>query len=130
MRRQYRFSSPSRRKKGFAALPTPSLGDVFLDFEGDQYAFGSGVEYLLGTLGLTDDHENDPVYSARWSLEPSAEMQTFEEFVEKMLDMWSKYPDFHIYHYAPYEQTAIKKLAGRHGTCVDAVDRLLRAGIF
>ena len=47
-----------------------------------------------------------------------------------MLDRWSKYPDFHIFHYAPYEQTAIKKLAGRHGVCVDEVDRLLRAGIF
>jgi hypothetical protein len=36
----------------------------------------------------------------------------------------------HIYHYAPYEPTAIKRLAGRHGTCVDEVDELLRAGMF
>jgi predicted RecB family nuclease len=126
----YEILEPIQEEKGFAALPTPSLGDVFLDFEGDEYAFGSGVEYLLGTLGLTDDHGKDPVYSARWSLEPSGEKQAFEEFVGEMLDRCSKYPDFHIYHYAPYEQTAIKKLAGRHGTCVDAVDRLLRAGIF
>lgn len=126
----YKVIEPIQEEKGFAALPTPSFGDVFLDFEGDEYAFGSGVEYLIGTLGLTDDHGKDPVYSARWSLEPSAEKQAFEEFIAKMLGRWSKYPDFHIYHYAPYEQTAIKKLAGRHGVCVDAVDRLLRAGIF
>lgn len=36
----------------------------------------------------------------------------------------------HIFHYAPYEPTAIKRLAGRHGTCVDEVDELLRAGVF
>jgi len=126
----YEILEPIEEEKGFAALPTPSLGDVFLDFEGDEYAFGSGVEYLLGTLGLTDDQGKDAVYSAQWSLEPSAEKLAFEEFVGKMLDRWSKYPDFHIYHYAPYEQTAIKKLAGRHGVCVDGVDRLLRAGIF
>ena len=36
----------------------------------------------------------------------------------------------HIYHYASYEPTAIKRLAGQHGICVDEVDQLLRAGIF
>jgi uncharacterized protein len=36
----------------------------------------------------------------------------------------------HIYHYASYEPPAIKHLAGRHGTCVDEVDQLLRAGAF
>ena len=36
----------------------------------------------------------------------------------------------HIYHYAPYEPTAIKRLVGRHGTCVDEVDEMLRAGLF
>jgi len=126
----YEILEPIEEEKGFAALPAPSLGDVFLDFEGDEYAFGTGVEYLLGTLTRADDPVKDPVYAPRWSLEPLAERQAFEEFIGKMLDTWSKFPDFHIYHYAPYEQTAIKKLAGRHGLCVDAVDRLLRAGIF
>src|SRR4029077_2395871 len=32
--------------------------------------------------------------------------------------------------YAPYEQTAIKRLAGRHGVCVDEIDELLRGGVF
>jgi uncharacterized protein len=41
-----------------------------------------------------------------------------------------RYPDMHIYHYAPYEPTAIKRLAGRHGTCVDEIDELLRARVF
>ena len=126
----YEILEPIEEEKGFAALPSPSPGDVFLDFEGDDYAFGTGVQYLLGTLSLTNDPGKEPVYEARWSFEPLAEKRAFEEFIAKMLDTWVKFPDFHIYHYAPYEQTAIKQLAGRHGVCVDAVDRLLRAGIF
>ena len=51
-------------------------------------------------------------------------------FIAFVMERWRRYPDLHIYHYAPYEQTAIKRLAGRHGTCVDAVDELLRAGVF
>ena len=124
----YEILEPIEEEKGFAALPTPSAGDVFLDFEGDQYAFGTGVEYLLGSL--MDDSGKDPVYEPQWSFDPFAEKQAFGGFITKMLERWSKFPDFHIYHYAPYEQTAIKRLAGRHGVCVDAVDRLLRAGIF
>ena len=36
----------------------------------------------------------------------------------------------HIYHYAPYEPTAIKRLAGRYGTREEEVDRLLRGEVF
>ena len=36
----------------------------------------------------------------------------------------------HVYHYAPYEPTAIKRLMERHATREDEVDRLLRGGVF
>ena len=35
----------------------------------------------------------------------------------------------HIYHYAPYEPTALKRLMGRYGTREDEVDDLLRGGV-
>ena len=34
----------------------------------------------------------------------------------------------HIYHYAPYEKTALLRLAGRYGVGEDEVDELLRSG--
>src|SRR5207245_7656721 len=37
-------------------------------------------------------------------------------------------PPLHVYHYAPYEPTALKRLMGRYGTREDEVDRLLRGG--
>src|SRR5258708_38361293 len=65
-----------------------------------------------------------------WSFDPKAEKNAFEELIAFVMERRKRYPDMDIYHYAPYEQTAIKRLAGRHGTCVDVVDQLLRAGIF
>ena len=34
-----------------------------------------------------------------------------------------QYPDMHIYHYGSYEETALKRMAGRHGTCGDELDQ-------
>ena len=36
----------------------------------------------------------------------------------------------HIYHYAPYEPSAFKRLMGRYATREAEVDRMLRAGLF
>ena len=36
----------------------------------------------------------------------------------------------HIYHYAPYEPAALKRLMGRYGSCEDEIDRMLRSGLF
>ena len=72
----------------------------------------------------------EPCYEPLWSFEPNAEKKAFEQFIATVMDRWGRYPGLHIYHYAPYEQSAVKRLAGRHGTCAEEVDRLLRAGIF
>jgi len=37
----YEILEPIEEEKGFAALSNPVPGDVFLDFEGDEYAFGT-----------------------------------------------------------------------------------------
>ena len=36
----------------------------------------------------------------------------------------------HIYHFTPYEPSALKRLMGRHSTREDEIDRMLRAGLF
>jgi len=43
----YKLLEPDKPDEGLAALPTPSTGDVFLDLEGDSYAFDTGLEYLF-----------------------------------------------------------------------------------
>jgi hypothetical protein len=36
----------------------------------------------------------------------------------------------HIYHYAPYEPAALKRLMGRYATREEELDRMLRAKLF
>ena len=40
------------------------------------------------------------------------------------------HPDMHIYHYAPYETTALKRLAARYQTHETELDDLLRSAVF
>ena len=120
---------PVELERGLAALPEPSPGDLFLDLEADSYAFDQGIEYLFGVVSASQAGE-EPSYSSHWCLSPAAEKEAFEQFIASVMECWRQYPGMHIYHYAPYEPTAIKRLAGRHGVCVDEVDQLLRAGIF
>lgn len=43
---------------------------------------------------------------------------------------WQEFPGLHIYHYAPYEPAALKRLMGRYATREEAIDRMLRAELF
>ncbi|HAE84097.1 MAG TPA: hypothetical protein DCK85_11965, partial [Ktedonobacter sp.] len=38
-------------------------------------------------------------------------------------------PDMHVYHYAPYERTALRRLMGEHGTREQELDDLLRGEV-
>jgi uncharacterized protein len=114
---------------GLCELPVPSPWDVFLDLEGDPYVFGHDLEYLIGYLSLPEA-AGDPTYHSIWSFDPSEERESFARFIALIMERWNRHPELHIYHYASYEPTAIKRLAGRHGLGVDEVDQLLRAEVF
>lgn len=118
---------PPEPEKGLLSLPAPSAGDVFLDFEGDRFAFVEGLEYLSGVLTLSDD---GPVYTPSWALDQNEEKLAFESFIGTVMERRRQYPNMHVYHYGAYETTAIKRMAGQHATCIDEVDELLRAGVF
>ncbi len=110
---------------GLAELPEPSPGDVFFDFEGDPFVGPGGLEYLFGYV-TSVEHE----YTGLWALSYEEEKRCFEQFVDWVMDRWAEHPDMHIYHYAAYEPSAMKRLMGRHATREDEVDRMLRAGLF
>lgn len=115
---------------GLCLLPPPSPWDIFLDIEGDPYVFDHDLEYLIGVLTLPERAGDEPKYLPIWSFDPSEERQSFARFMKIVMDRWTAHREMHIYHYASYEPTAIKHLAGRHGLCVDEVDQLLRAEVF
>lgn len=124
----YELLKPAE-ERGLCSLPPPSPGDIFLDFEGDAFALDQGLEYLFGVLTLSNEQEAAPVYVPTWALDLAEEKNAFKSFIATVMERRRQYPDMHIYHYGAYEETAIKRMAGRHGTGVDEVDELLRAGV-
>ena len=110
---------------GLCGLPQPSPGDIFFDFEGDPFVGPGGLEYLFGYVTAGEQE-----YSGLWALSYEEEKRCFEQFVDWVMDRWVEHPDMHIYHYAAYEPSAMKRLMGRHATREDEVDRMLRAGLF
>ena len=119
---------PIEPEAGLAALPEPSDGDIFLDFEGAPFVGPTGLEYLIGYSTIASPGKLN--YAALWALNYEEEKRNFERFVDFVMERLRRYPDLHIYHYAHYEPSAMKRLMGRHATREDEVDRLLRAGIF
>ncbi|WP_045213195.1 TM0106 family RecB-like putative nuclease [Desulfonatronovibrio magnus] len=111
-------------KRGFARMPKPSPGDMFFDMEGNPMEEG-GLEYLFGVYLFEN---GNPEFKAFWAHTRSEEKKAFEDFMDFVLQRLKDYPDAHIYHYAHYEATALKKLMSMHGTRESAVDNLLRAG--
>ena len=124
----YELIEDAEEGKGLAILPLPSPADLFLDLEANPYVFDDGLEYLIGMATLPAKSGGEPIYESLWALTRSEEKKAFEAFIAKVMEQWRKNPEMHIYHYAPYEPTAIKRLVGRHGTCVDEVDELLQGG--
>lgn len=113
---------------GLGSLPAPSPGDIFLDLEGDPFAGEGGLEYLFGYLILTA--KSPPTYVADWALSRDQEKQAFERFVDFVMKRRQEFPDLHIYHFAPYEPAALKRLMGRYATREEEIDTLLRAQTF
>ena len=113
---------------GLSCLPEPSAGDIFFDLEGDPFVGEGGLEYLFGYSFREDDGSD--AHKAEWALSRTDEKVAFERFVDFVMDRLQGHPDLHIYHYAPYEPAALKRLMGRYATREDELDRMLRGKLF
>jgi uncharacterized protein len=114
-----------------ALLPAPSEGDLFFDFEGDPlYDEGdpsrSGLEYLWGIMDAEGRYEFAPRWAHSWTEERAA----FVAFLDFVAARRAQYPDMHIYHYAAYEKTALKRMMMRYQVKLDELDTLLRDEVF
>jgi len=119
---EYEFNDVEH-DRGFQLLPEPNEGDLFFDIEGNPRAIDQGLEYLLGYVTIDD---GTPTYHRLWALDEREERERFVEFVDFVMERWKQFPGMHIYHYAPYEPSALKRLMTRYATREDEVDNLLR----
>lgn len=108
--------------RGFARLPLPDDGDLYFDMEGDPLEPG-GLEYLFGVYYKSGD---DYTFKPFWGHDRAGEKKAFEGFMDFVAAHLNTHPNAHIYHYASYEESALKRLMCLHGTREADVDNLLR----
>lgn len=127
-RPEYRVldQNPEDPRRGLACLPPPSQHDVYFDMEGYPLVDG-GLEYLFGAC-YRDNGEIR--FKDWWAFDRESEKQGFESFIDWIVERRSQDPTMHVYHYAPYEVTAVRRLMGRYATREDEVDDLLRGEVF
>lgn len=119
---------------GIALIPEPNPGDVFFDFEGDPLYVEAGwpelgLEYLFGSI--THD-TGTPEYWALWAHDRRAEKAAVEQYLDWLVARRATpgFEGLHVYHYAPYEVTGLKRMVQRYGTRSEELDQLLIDGVF
>jgi uncharacterized protein len=111
---------------GFALLPPASPGDVYFDMEGDPFVPG-GLEYLFG-LTYADD-AGELRFRPVWAHEPERQLAAAATVLRFIGERRAADPSMHVFHYAPYERTALTRLTA--GTPYEAdLDALFRAEVF
>ncbi|WP_298254571.1 TM0106 family RecB-like putative nuclease [uncultured Arthrobacter sp.] len=115
------------------SLPAPSPGDIFFDFEGDPLwqdpVDGSwGIEYLFGVLEVPASG-GEPPFHPFWAHTRAEERSALARFLDYVAERRRRFPELHIYHYAAYERSALRRLSLTHVIGEDAVDTLLREGV-
>ena len=113
-------------RRGLARLPSPSPLDIFFDMEGFPFAEG-GLEYLFGAVHLGD---GKPSFTDWWAHNEIQERKAFEDFIDWAYARWRRDKTLHIYHYAAYETTAVRRLMGKYASREKEVDDLLRNHVF
>lgn len=109
--------------KGLSKLPEPSENDIYLDFEGDRLVEPDGLEYMIGYV-----HKGE--YHALWAKNETEEKQIFEQFIDFAVKLKEKDLSLHIYHYAPYEVTMLKRMMGKYASRENEIDNFLRSDTF
>jgi uncharacterized protein len=112
-------------KRGFELLPPPTAGDLFFDIDGDPFwEPARGLEYLWG---IVDARE---AFTPFWAHSRPEERRAVEAVIDLIRERRAAHPSMHVYHYAAYEITALKRLTCEYGTREEELDDLLRGEVF
>ena len=106
-------------------LPQGNPGDLFFDIEGFTFfSEPGGLEYLWGFSDAAG------TFTGLWADNRLNEKRVFSEFMAEVLQRQKKYPGAKVYHYANYEQAAMKRLSKRYGVYEAELQSLLSSGVF
>jgi predicted RecB family nuclease len=76
--------------------------------EGALFYEGGSLEYLFGFITVDD---GEPRFTAYWAHDRQAEKRAFEAAIDFIATRLEDHPGAYVYHYASYEETALKRLA-------------------
>ena len=109
---------PHVKGKGFDLLPKPDPGDLFYDIEGNPHYRENGEEGLEYLHGIWFRNQ----FKALWAHNHSEEHQRLRELFEFFQQQIEQFPNAHIYHYAPYEMTALRRLTIKYSFGEEILD--------
>jgi predicted RecB family nuclease len=117
---------PLDPNRGLALLPAPDAGDVFYDIEGDPFYEG-GLEYLHG---VWLENAGIGVFHDYWAHDRTEEGEALRQLMAFFAARLRQFPKAHIYHYAAYEISALRRLTSSHGIGEAVLDQMLRENRF
>jgi len=109
---------PHVKGKGFDLLPAPDKGDLFYDIEGNPHYRENGEEGLEYLHGIWYRNQ----FKALWAHNHSEERERLRDLFEFFQEQIERFPNAHIYHYAPYEITALRRLTIKYSYGEDMMD--------
>src|SRR6266403_5868496 len=117
---------PLDPNRGLALIPEPDIGDVFYDIEGDPF-YDGGLEYLHG---VWFEHGGIGVFQDYWAHDRGEEGEALRQLMAFFADRLRQFPNAHVYHYAAYEISALRRLTSSHGIGEALLDQMLRENRF
>lgn len=129
---------------GFAGLPRPDQGDLFLDFEGHPFwKPDAGLFFLFGLIQrsndsiLDADNDTEPggpeqgwEYVEFWAHDRDEEGRAAEALIRHLAERRERFPEMHVYHYNHTERTSLQRLTIEHGVGELTLEEMLADGLF
>ena len=117
---------PLNPDRGLALLPKPDAGDLFYDIEGDPF-YDEGLEYLHG---VWFENGGSGTFKDYWAHDRAEEGEALRQLMAFFATRLSEFPNAHVYHYAAYEVSALRRLTSSHGIGEAILDQMLRENRF
>jgi uncharacterized protein len=112
---------------GFAALPEPDDGDVFLDFEGHPFwRADAELFFLFGLIERSPDGAWD--FVGYWAHDKSEEAAATQALIDHLTARRQRYPNMHVYHYNHTERSSLERLTREHTVAELALEQLVGTG--
>ena len=114
---------------GFAAMPEPDGGDVFLDFEGHPFwRADAELFFLFGLIERSPSGEWE--FKAFWAHDLDEEAVATVALIDHLTARRVQFPNMHVYHYNHTERSSLERLTIKHGVAELDLERLIQTGQF